>query len=199
MEKYVLEALCLMGFPSIAQERIKRRYAKMVEHPEYTTLWEGWGIGREGFGGGTINHAWSGGPLTILSQYFAGIFPTTPAFATYRIYPLLGRLKEIDCRVQTQFGAIQTSIRRGEHSFFIKLDSPPKTVATVGLPAGQGEEIVNVRLNGRIIWNNGKTGARLHGVRCLEFSEDGRLCFEVPGGEWSFEAEIAPRKQSQNP
>ncbi|HYD85143.1 MAG TPA: hypothetical protein VEA63_13855, partial [Opitutus sp.] len=86
MEKYVLEALCLMDQPSFAQDRIKRRYAKMVEH-DYSTLWEGWGIGAEGYGGGTINHAWSGGPLTIMSQYFAGIAPTSPAFATYHVLP----------------------------------------------------------------------------------------------------------------
>ena len=52
MEKYVLEALCIMNEPEFAQERIKQRFAKMVNHPEYTTLWEGWGIGAEGFGSG---------------------------------------------------------------------------------------------------------------------------------------------------
>ncbi|HEY9155885.1 MAG TPA: hypothetical protein VIM69_12185, partial [Opitutaceae bacterium] len=87
MEKYVVEALCLMGEPALAQERMKERYAKMVNNTEYTTLWEGWGIGEKGFGGGTINHAWSGGPLTIMSQYFAGIAPTSPAYKTYRISP----------------------------------------------------------------------------------------------------------------
>ena len=42
----------------------------MLSYKDYTTLFEGWGIGQEGFGGGTINHAWSGGPLTLLSQKF---------------------------------------------------------------------------------------------------------------------------------
>ncbi|MFP4367340.1 MAG: hypothetical protein ACOCU3_00265 [bacterium] len=52
----------------------------MVNHPEITTLWEGWGIGRSGYGGGSANHAWSGGGLTILSQYVAGIYPVEPAY-----------------------------------------------------------------------------------------------------------------------
>ena len=67
MEKYVLEALCMMGYYEDALERMKKRYYDMVES-DLTTLWEGWGIGSKGFGGGSYNHAWSGGPLTILSQ-----------------------------------------------------------------------------------------------------------------------------------
>lgn len=55
MEKYVLEALFQMNEPAFALERMKQRYAKMMDYPEYTTLFEGWGIGPDGFGGGTIN------------------------------------------------------------------------------------------------------------------------------------------------
>lgn len=72
MEKYVLEALCTMGYYQDALSRMKLRYRAMIESP-LTTLWEGWGIGSEGFGGGTYNHAWSGGPLTILSQYMPAL------------------------------------------------------------------------------------------------------------------------------
>ena len=68
MEKYVLESLFLMNEPEFALERMKTRYTKMLRYEDHTTLFEGWGIGSEGFGGGTINHAWSGGPLTLLSQ-----------------------------------------------------------------------------------------------------------------------------------
>ena len=57
MEKYVLEALFQMGEPTFALERMKQRYTRMLDYAEYTTLFEGWGIGAEGFGGGTINHA----------------------------------------------------------------------------------------------------------------------------------------------
>ena len=59
----MLEALCTMGYYQDALNRMKLRYRAMIESP-LTTLWEGWGIGSEGFGGGTYNHAWSGGPLT---------------------------------------------------------------------------------------------------------------------------------------
>lgn len=65
MEYYVLEAMCEMGYVQDAIARMKRRYKDMVED-EYSTLWEYWNTE------GTKNHAWSGGPLVILSKYFMG-------------------------------------------------------------------------------------------------------------------------------
>lgn len=62
MEKYVLEALCMMGYVDDAYDRIKRRYKDMVDE-DYSTLWEYWNKD------GTKNHAWSGGPLIIMSKY----------------------------------------------------------------------------------------------------------------------------------
>ena len=94
MEKYVLEALCKMGYHQDALNRMKHRYSAMIESP-LTTLWEGWGSGGEGFGGGTINHAWSGGPLTILSQYIAGIETSEPGFSKFKVEPNPGHLNHI--------------------------------------------------------------------------------------------------------
>lgn len=62
MEKYVLDAVCEMGYLKEALQRIKIRYKEMVEDSG-TTLWEYWNKD------GTRNHAWSGGPLIILKKY----------------------------------------------------------------------------------------------------------------------------------
>lgn len=62
MEKYVLDALCEMGYIDDAVARIKRRYKEMVDE-DYSTLWEYWSKD------GTKNHAWSGGPLIIMDKY----------------------------------------------------------------------------------------------------------------------------------
>ena len=62
MEKYVLDAMCEMGYLKDALKRIKIRYKEMVED-QGTTLWEYWNKN------GTRNHAWSGGPLIILKKY----------------------------------------------------------------------------------------------------------------------------------
>ena len=86
MEKYVLEALARMGEEEFAIARMKDRFGKMIDS-EYTTLFEGWGIGKEGYGGGTYNHAWSGGGLTVMSQFLAGAEPTAAGWQTYRLRP----------------------------------------------------------------------------------------------------------------
>ena len=139
MEKYVLESLCAMGFGEDALRRMKIRYKDMVESP-LTTLWEGWGIGNEGFGGGSYNHAWSGGPLTILSQFFAGIAPLKPGFKEFSVNPQLGCLKNVDAVVPTKWGDITISIVREGSRRIVKLQVPNET--TAHFKVGNGKDFV---------------------------------------------------------
>ena len=107
-EKYVLEALCRMGHEDHAVERMKKRFGKMIDS-DYTTLFEGWGIGKEGYGGGTYNHAWSGGGLTVMSQYLGGGEPTSPGWATYRLRPGgWPALTEANTSFETVHGPVST-------------------------------------------------------------------------------------------
>ena len=66
MEYYVLTALCEMGYKKDAIRRMKCRYQPLIEN-ENGTLWEDF------FHLGTKNHAWSGGPATVLFKYFGGV------------------------------------------------------------------------------------------------------------------------------
>lgn len=66
MENYVLLALCEMGYKEDAYRRMMSRYKPLIESPN-STLWEDF------FHLGTRNHAWSGGPATVLLRYFVGI------------------------------------------------------------------------------------------------------------------------------
>ena len=66
MENYVLTALCEMGYKADAYRRMMCRYQPLIKN-ENTTLWEDF------FHLGTRNHAWTGGPATILLRYFAGV------------------------------------------------------------------------------------------------------------------------------
>ncbi|MBC8127513.1 MAG: glycoside hydrolase [Gloeobacteraceae cyanobacterium ES-bin-144] len=184
MEKYVLEALCMMDEAALAQDRMQRRYTKMVDHPEYTTLWEGWGIGKEGFGGGTTNHAWSGGPLTIMSQYFAGIEPTSLGFKTYQVKPRMGNLKRIEANVETVRGPISVNMRKQDQIFELDLSSPADCVARVGIPMHQ--EMREIKVNGETAWKSGKSVA-LPGIKFLGAS-NGFLDFETQSGQWKFAA-----------
>ncbi|WP_350285801.1 alpha-L-rhamnosidase C-terminal domain-containing protein [uncultured Croceitalea sp.] len=134
MEKYVLEALFQMGYADYALERMKERFSKMVLDTTYTTLWEGWGIGAEGYGGGTTNHAWSGGGLTLLYQYAAGIAPTAAGWETFEIRPQPGYLKHISAVVSTVKGRVRVEVNN-EKTFELKATIPPNTKATVVVPA----------------------------------------------------------------
>ena len=94
------------------------------------------GIGAEGFGGGTINHAWSGGPLTLLSQKVCGIEPTSPGFRTFKIAPQLGSLSEASASLETHYGTIQVSIKKKGKRMKFDLQIPEGTSAELIRPNG---------------------------------------------------------------
>jgi hypothetical protein len=133
MEKYVLEALFLMDAPDLAMQRMKERYRAQIDSP-LTTLWEGWGLGSEGYGGGSYNHAWSGGPLTCMSQFAAGISPTSPGFDAFQIVPQMGGLRKIDAVVDAPPGRIVVKLSRGDSKFSAVVESPPSAKGSLAIP-----------------------------------------------------------------
>ena len=140
MEKYVLEALCVMGYYEDALKRMEQRFGTMVATP-HTTLWEGWEYtGGEGMkyksGNVTYNHAWSGGGLTILSQYIAGIEPIKPQFELFRVCPNLATLNRVKSVVPTVFGNIELSVDKSDNLLNITLIVPAGTTAKVVVPQG---------------------------------------------------------------
>ncbi|RZM15527.1 MAG: hypothetical protein EOO88_43440, partial [Pedobacter sp.] len=102
MEKYVEEALFQMNEPDLAFKRMKRQYGDMIAS-EHSTLWEGW---VRKFSG-TINHGWSGGPLSNLMQYAAGISRSTEDPSLVYIHPRPGKLKHIECSVPMKNGLME--------------------------------------------------------------------------------------------
>ena len=127
MEKYVLDALCEMGYTDTAIERIKRRYREMVDY-DYSTLWEYWNTD------GTLNHAWSGGPMITMSKYIAGIRPTDTAYETFEIKPHMCGLKRIKCSVPSVKGMIFLDIEKMGDSVKMRVTIPENTIADVYLP-----------------------------------------------------------------
>ncbi|WP_406826901.1 alpha-L-rhamnosidase C-terminal domain-containing protein [Pedobacter sp. KACC 23697] len=136
MEKYVMEALFKMGAGKYAMERTKQRFAEMVNNPYYTTLFEGWGIGENGFGGGTTNHAWSGGAQIVIAQYLFGIRPLEAGYKTFLIEPDPANLRTGTLNVPTVKGMINTSFENNMNGFKLQVTVPPATTAIVRLPAG---------------------------------------------------------------
>jgi alpha-L-rhamnosidase len=112
LEKYILESYLIMNDAEAGLTRMKNRYAQMVNHPFITTLWEGWEIGSSTYGGGTYNHGWTGGPLSLLSGYVAGIRPEATGYSSYSIKPQLGNLNKISCGTLTARGFIKVDVKR---------------------------------------------------------------------------------------
>lgn len=184
MEKYVFEAMMQMGFETEAMERHQKRFNKMVNNPSFTTLFEGWGIGKEGFGGGTVNHAWSGGGLTILSQYVCGIAPVKPGFSEFQVMPQPGALKEASATIETVKGVITSSYKMLHSGFEINVTVPDSSTAIVGLPSSKVRRIL---LNGKLVWSDGNY---LGVTRTdLKLGEE-RIYFDVKSGNWCFIAKF---------
>ena len=158
MEKYVLQALFEMGYDNFALTRMKERFGTMVNHPTITTLWEGWGIGAEGYGGGTTNHAWSGGGLTLLSQYVAGVHPTAAGYKTFRVRPQLGFLKYVQAVVPSIKGDIKVSINKNK-GFELSVEVPEGCTALIHIP----REYSSIEQNGKQV--SFKTNKQYHEIK----------------------------------
>ncbi len=157
MERYVLEALMQMGYPDDAITRMKQRYAKMIDS-DLTTLWEGWGLGAEGFGGGTYNHAWSGGPLTVMSQRIAGLTPAAPGWGKYRLAPQLGSLQNVEAYAPTPSGELRVKWRWVDNATVGEVSAPPGLEGELLVAARKGtKRVPKVWVHGRRV--SGEPGA----------------------------------------
>ena len=152
MEYYVLEALCKMGEYEFAEGRIKDRYNDMMCE-DYSTLWEFWESWR-----GTMNHAWSGGPLVIMSKHFAGITPVEAGYEKVKIDPQYTLSDSMNCTVPSVKGLITLDYKKTSENYTINLTLPKNTKAVLYVPIGA---VVNINSesyykNGEYV--NGKNG-----------------------------------------
>ncbi len=145
MEYYVLEALCKMGKYEIAKDRIKDRYQDMMSE-DYSTLWEFWDSWR-----GTKNHAWSGGPLVIMSKYFAGITPLEAGYEKVKIEPQYALSDNLNCTVPSVKGLITLDYKKVSENYVIDLTVPQDITAVLYVP----DDAV-VSINSELCYRNGK-------------------------------------------
>ena len=180
MEKYVFEAMFIMGDETEALKRFKKRFAKMVDNQQFTTLFEGWGIGKDGFGGGTVDHAWSGGGLTVLSRYLCGIAPVEPGYKTFHVLPQPGPITSASAEIASVAGKIKTSFTSTATLFTLTASVPSGTKAIVGLP---GKDYRQVTLNGITAFQDGKY---VGNKNAKPFTDPGanRFEFKLGKGDW---------------
>ena len=138
MEYYVLESLCRIGEFSLAEQRMTERYAEMIEE-DYSTLWENW-IKLDG----TSNHAWSGGPLVIMSKHIAGIKPLDAGYEKIEIKPQYNLHSAISCSFNTVKGYIRFDYKSVNGKKIINLEYPESSQVSLCLP-----ETATVTANGK--------------------------------------------------
>jgi len=184
MEKYILEALFQMGYEDFALERMKKRFGPMVNNPDYTTLFEGWGIGSEGFGGGTTNHAWSGCGLTILSQYLCGISPVEPGYKIFQISPQPASVERASAKILSVKGEIGCSFINKKGIFELNVNVPANTEAIIGIP---DKGYSKITVNDKKVWSKSNYSKNKL-VISYKDGTTGHIKFKVPAGKWKFTA-----------
>jgi len=159
MEYYVLEALCKMGEYEAARDRIKERYEGMMSE-DYSTLWEFWDEWR-----GTKNHAWSGGPLVIMSKHFAGITPLEAGYEKVKIQPQYALSDSINCTVPSIKGLITLDYKKVSGDYIINLTLPQGMKAVLDVPIG-----ATVNINSEVYYQNGEyvKGEKIGDVEIVE-------------------------------
>lgn len=179
MEFYVLEALYLMGAATVAEERMRNRFAAQVADPACYTLWELWDKAA-----GTDNHAWNGGPLYALSAYAAGVRPTKPGWETYEVIPQTGTLTKISTVTPTVKGDIRFGVVRDGTQVTLTLTSPSGTTARVGVPTYGGSEAV-IKAGTTTVYSGGAPTGSVSGLSYAS-KDASYVYFTLQPGSWTF-------------
>lgn len=177
-EKYVLEALCEIGKHDEALSRMKKRYRVMVNYSlygeKYSTLWEKWLNN-----GGTKNHAWSGGPMTVLSKYILGVQPLTSKYGYVLIKPNVVTLEKVSGTVPTAKGNIQVALTKNEVVFGMNLSTFNDTKVVIGIPFTKYQTL---KINGEILCKDGLMLQTTDYV--FAGMDDDYIYFSVGGGDY---------------
>lgn len=113
---------------------------------DYSTLWEFWDSWR-----GTKNHAWSGGPLVIMSKHFAGITPLEAGYEKVKIEPQYILSDSMNCTVPSIKGLITLRYEKVSGEYVVNLDIPQSMKAVLNVPCG-----ASVYINSEVYYINGE-------------------------------------------
>lgn len=177
MEKYVLEALYLMGKSNSGYNRLMKRYAAEISS-SYSTLPEHFGkIG---------NHGWSGAPALIAGKYIAGIKPLSPGYAKFAITPQLGILNYVSATVPSKMGEIKVVIAKYNSDHFMNVVIPIGTSATIAVPKKNAPGAIgNVSVNKLLVVQSKKPKNSLVGLTFLK-EDKSNFFFDLEEGTYNF-------------
>lgn len=175
MEKYVMESLFKMGQGEYAMQRTRKRFGPMVDNPDHSTLFEGWGIGKEGYGGGTTNHAWSGGAVTVMGQYMFGVEPLEAGYTLFSVNQNPALFRKASITVPSVAGDITSGFELTDGVSVMNVSVPEGTEALVYIPVSSPGQ---VQVNG---------SQSLTSVASPDSSRPvaGKLCYRFGPGSYS--------------
>ena len=81
-----------------------------------------------------MNHAWSGGPLVIMSKHFAGIAPEKAGYEKVKIDPQYNLSDNINCSVPSVKGIITLDYKKTAENYVIDLRLPDDMKADLYVP-----------------------------------------------------------------
>lgn len=183
-ERWIMEALCIMGEEEFALLRMHDRYKDQIE-VRTTSLWEHFGRWwQTKFDpNSSQNHGWNS-PNTILSRYIAGIAPETAAWGTYHVLPKEAFLTEMKTVVPTIKGDVTVRVHKTATQYSLNLDSPDGTLAIVGIPKRAFSKLDSIAVNGTNIWD----GTYRSGVEGITWNGEDKdyIKFNADPGTWAF-------------
>lgn len=147
-----------------------------------TTIWENWGVmnsdGTVNGGANSLNHCALGSCGDWMYQNIGGITPDPlkPGYQHFLVHPLPGGgLTHASATYHSVHGLIKTDWRTGEKQFFLNIEVPVNTTASVYVPVAQGQFVTE---------DDQPIGKAL-GVR-FERTEEGCAVFTVGSGQYRF-------------
>ncbi|ACU63086.1 alpha-L-rhamnosidase-related protein [Chitinophaga pinensis] len=185
-EMYIEEALFRYD-PTAAITRMKNRFTPMINSWS-STLWEDFTEANSNAGYSSNNHAWSAGPLYVMSAYMLGIRPTQPAYAEFIFAPQPGGVTQYSGLIPSVKGNISASFSLGSNSFTQSLIAPSGTTAIVSVPKDIFSTLVaEIQVGGVTVWKNGTFSGGVNGVTFFR-QDDKSVQFKVTPGSWQFTA-----------
>lgn len=173
------EAMCIAGNHKASLERMKAQYQSQVDKKSMSTLYEMFPRG------GSYNHAWNGSNK-ILSKYIAGVRPTKVGWSEYEVLPELVDFKQLKKTIPTVKGNISIDLAVKDNSYNLELESPLQTTAIIGIPKTD-KKIVEVFVNGKLVWKKGRKKKSVKGFVYNNENED-FLKFRAQSGTWELTA-----------
>lgn len=141
----------------------------------------------EDWGTGEWNHAWSSSPGSFLPRHIGGIAPTSAAFATFEVRPVVeGDLMFAETTMPTVRGDITTRWEKlpGGEGLILEVSVPANTEAQVRLPT-MGLTDFQVEESGAILPVHGRYRGVIDGIRRLDLEEEAVL-ISIGSGSYRF-------------